>query len=125
VGITRPSGDPCSPAGLHFDNVVLGKHTDSSSVPLFDHAATGQVIPKVDIDLDRGGAAGTGGATAKRVLHYQLTNAVVAQVRTDWAGPLPTEEVTLAFTRMCWEFFTQKPDGTQGTSAQACADVTP
>jgi type VI protein secretion system component Hcp len=120
MGITRPSGDPCGPAGVRIDNIVVGKHTDSSTVPLFQHAADGAVIPKVDITL-----VNPGGKSTARLLHYTITNAVVAPVRTSWAGSVPTEEITLAFSRICWESFTQKADGSEGPSTQACADVAP
>jgi type VI secretion system secreted protein Hcp len=53
--------------------IVITKETDSSSPLLFQHCASGQVIPKIKIEF----LSATGGAGTHRFATLELTNAVL------------------------------------------------
>lgn len=67
------------PEGLAIDHLVVTMHSGKASVPLVEHAVTGDVITEVEIDFDRDTA--DGGTT---FLTYLLEDVVVSSAQMAW-----------------------------------------
>jgi type VI secretion system Hcp family effector len=91
-------------------NAVIIKDLDAASVKIQKACATGQKLPKVQIELCT--AADGGG---QPYLIYLLENVVVTGY--DLGNPLdehriaPTEQVTVSFTKATWTYVKYGPDG--------------
>lgn len=83
-----------------FEDVVLVKEIDKTSVKLREKLARGEVIPKVEIEL----TATFGGARAT-YFKYELTNVQVTSFTMSVSGSdgdVPVEELSLNFEEIKW-----------------------
>jgi len=87
-----------------WGDFVIIKEKDKAS-PLLAHAcASGNHIPKVEVELMAAGAAGTN--KRNRYMRFQLQDVYVSAFRSGGGGGTqrPTEEVCLNFGKIKWEF---------------------
>lgn len=97
--------------------IVLEKGVDRASVPLAGRALTGAHIATVRI------AVFTGGAQPIRTMTYDLRDVTVLSVRQLQRGDSLTEEISLGFGRIAYEFIPTRPDGAPGASITFCFDI--
>ncbi len=95
--------------GATLEVMSFNKAMDRSSVQLFQYCLTAKVIPTIVIEAVR--------PTEKAEVYFRitLTNSIVASINTTGSdGELPTEEGSIAFTTIKWEYTMVKPDGKMG-----------
>ncbi len=92
------------------------KHVDKSSPDLMLACASGKHFPKIELIMRKAGAE-----PQEDYLKYTFENAFCTsyQVGGSASDPLPTENVTLNFTKVLVEYKEQKPDGSLGAPEQA------
>jgi type VI secretion system Hcp family effector len=88
-GVSVP-GARGAEAGRAVHDISITKKTDRASPKLFEMAATGRHIPKVVLQVRRGGG----------YLTYVLEDVMISSVRRSSGGDRPSESVTLNFARM-------------------------
>jgi type VI secretion system secreted protein Hcp len=104
--IERPVGGTAGSLRSHeratVGDVVIIKEVDKSSPPLYEHACDGKHIPKVVIELTTSVGAGHDATFFK----YTLENVIVSKVamKTDTGLTRATEEVSLNFQKIKWEY---------------------
>ncbi len=96
TGQSRRRGD------VVFEDIVLVKEIDKTSVKLREKLARGEVIPKVEIEL----TATYGGARAT-YFKYEMTNVIVTSFSMSVSGSeedVPVEELSLNFEEIKWTY---------------------
>ncbi len=100
-GIHRPmaagiSGSTRQRSAATFGDVVLVKEIDKSSPKLQEKIATGEVIPKLEIEL----TSPSRGDSRETYLKYELTNVMVTSYRISGStggDAVPTETIAINF----------------------------
>jgi type VI secretion system secreted protein Hcp len=106
----------------NFSDFSLQSQTSSASPILQQSVASGRSYSQAVVSFVRQ----TGGGPQFAYLTYTLSNVNV----TSWSfgaaegGNFPTENVSLAYTRIATRYQPQNPDGTPGTPVLACWDLT-
>ncbi len=101
-GIFRPiasgiSGSTRQRASATFGDIVMVKEIDKSSPKLQEKIATGEVIPKLEIELT---SATRNADTREPYLKYELTNVLITSYRISGstsASDVPTETLAINF----------------------------
>ena len=96
TGATRRRGD------VIFDDIVIKKELDKSSVKLREKLARGAVIPKVEIEI-----TATYGGARVTYFKYELKNVVITSFSVSASGAsesVPVEEVSLNFEEIKWTY---------------------
>ena len=98
-----------APAGVAVGGpgrLSLVKRTDKASPLLSKAAATGKLVPAVQIDVPK-----TGGGGSNAYLRYELKNVMVSSFSVGSGGAggaAPTESLSLNFTRIEFKYDEQK-----------------
>jgi type VI secretion system secreted protein Hcp len=95
----------------NLNEITITKRVDKASTALRLAFASGQHIKEVILHCRKAGSDGT-------VVYYQVTlqNVLISSDRGGGTGAgVPTESLSLNFTKMNVEYTPQKPDGTLGT----------
>jgi type VI secretion system secreted protein Hcp len=89
-------------------DVILVRELDKSSTKLQEACANGTFLPEVQIDM-----CSTLGNKQEPYLQYKLKNVIVTSYSfhgTASGDPLPTEEVTLGYTDIEWNYIVLNPE---------------
>lgn len=111
---TDVTGAGITSCGAATAPIALSKRTDRSSMPIVKAATLGTVIPTATFAFTKAGAQ------PFEYYRITLTNVKVASVSTQWKGDVPTEQLKLSFTKVCWSYTAQKVDGTSEPAVQVC-----
>jgi type VI secretion system secreted protein Hcp len=110
--------DSCGKAGSKpvLAPVIFGHRFDTASPPLALDAVSAATVPDATFTFTKNGP--------NRVdfLTVALTNVLVSGIQTMTNGDLPSESVTLNYTRIKMSYQMQRPDGTLGTPVTFCWD---
>ncbi len=111
---TDVTGAGITSCGAATAPISLTKRMDRSSMPIVKAATLGTVIPTATFAFTKAGA--------QPVEYYKitLTNVKVTSVSTQWKGDVPTEQLKLSFTKICWSYAAQKADGSMEPAVQVC-----
>lgn len=94
---------------VNMDALTITKALDSSSPLLAQNCAEGKVYPTVTLVLQRSGGS------REKYMEYKLTNALVSSIQSGGAANgedgVPTEEVSLSFSKIEWAYTKIGPDG--------------
>lgn len=96
TGQSRRRGD------VIFDDIVLKKELDKTSVKLREKLARGEVIPKVEIEI-----TGTYGGARATYFKYELKNVQITSFDVNASGAdgsVPTEQMSLNFEEIKWTY---------------------
>lgn len=88
------------------DEVEVTKFIDKSSTELFRRVADGKHITDALITVERGGDA------PQPIVTYALTDVLVTKFRSHSSGNVPTESVSLSYSKIKITYFETKQDGT-------------
>ena len=94
--------------------LAITKRMDRASVPILKAATLGTTIPSAAFAVIKPGEQ------QLEYLRITLTNVKVLSVSTQWKGDVPTEQVRLSYTKICWTYRPQKADGTLEPAIQHC-----
>jgi len=96
--ITRPgTSTGTSKGGLRFDDIEIVKGIDKASLPLRRIAAESRVINNAEIDFTRP-------VDGNIVLHIELQNVRVTEIKMEFSGDEVREAVRLAFNRVNYTY---------------------
>jgi type VI secretion system secreted protein Hcp len=92
----------------NFQDLSFTKYIDKGSTPLLQHCATGKHITEALLTVRKAGG------TPLEYLKIKLTDCLVSSYSTGGSGGEDrlTENVTLNFAKVDYEYVQQKPDGT-------------
>ena len=95
------------------------KYVDKASIPLMLNCAQGSRIPEVVVTFVRPGAR------AQEFLRVKLSDVLVSSIQQSGAasGDRPMESLSLNFTKIEWEFFDLRPDGTLAPAGKVGYDL--
>ena len=104
---------------VSFAGLSVVKNIDRSSPALRQLVASGNHIPKAVLTLRKSGA------TPFEFFVVELEKVFVTSVSagSSQGGDLPTETVTLNFSKITWTYTEQKADGSKGNEIPAGYDV--
>ena len=96
-------------------DLSLTKYVDKSSPDLMLACASGKHFPKIELTMRKPGEA------AQDYLKYTFENVVCAsyQVGGSSSDPIPTESISMNFTKVLVEYKEQKPGGSLGAPERA------
>lgn len=104
--ISKPSsaaaGSTRQRAAAVFEDIVLVKEIDKTSVKLREGLAKGKVYPKVEIELTK-----TFGGARTTYFKYEMTNVLVTSFSMNVSGSdgdVPVEQVSLNFEEIKWTY---------------------
>jgi type VI secretion system secreted protein Hcp len=127
-GLSEPasaaSGESGAGAGkVSIQNIVIQKNADIASPLLIQHCAQGARIASGTVSVRKAGA--TAGAVGKDFLLFKMTNVLVMSVTEDAAAAsdLPTETVTLAFSKFEFDYSTLSATGALGAQKSVGWDL--
>ena len=86
------------------------KTFDKSSVKLMEACANGTQLPNMIVELTTSEAGRT------PYIRYELTNVVVSSYSLFATGDVPTEQVTLSFAEVKWDYIEQAQRGNAETT---------
>ena len=101
---------------VNVHDLSLTKHVDKSSPDLMLACASGKHFPKIELTMRK-----PGGEAAQDYLKYTFENVHCSsyQVGGSSNDPIPTESISMNFTKVLVEYQEQKPDGSLGEPEQA------
>ncbi|MDE1766330.1 MAG: type VI secretion system tube protein Hcp [Thaumarchaeota archaeon] len=102
-----------------FEPIVVTKSMDGTSPKIFTDVAGGTVIPRVDIYF----AKTTPSGLLQTYAHYVLTNVIISSYSVSAGVDAPTENLSLNFQKIQFEFSTTNPDGTLASPGVASWDL--
>lgn len=114
-GTTATGGATAGKA--QFGDFVITKPVDSASPQLFMNCATGKLIRTAVISLL------APGDQPVEFLKYTLSDVLISSVSVSASGEAPTEQVTLAYSRIEIEYKPIGPDGKPGAPVKSGYDI--
>ncbi len=119
--ITRPmssgiSGSTRQRGAATFGDIVVVKEIDKSSPKLQESVATGQVFPRLELEL-----ASPSSTKSEPYLRYELTNVIVTNYRVSGSAsgdPLPTETISLNYEEIKVTYTEVAKDGSKGGNVE-------
>jgi len=118
VPISNPVGGGGTGAGkASFSELSVAKLLDKASPLLYSYAAQGRRIPTVVLTVRKSGE--------KPVEFYRitLTDVLISSVQTGGGGDVPSESLSLNFTKIEWRYTPQKADGSPDAPVIATWDL--
>lgn len=100
-----------------FDDIVIKKELDLSSVKLRERLAQGQVIPKVEIEI-----TGTFGGSRATYFKYELKNVQITSFSVNASGSSdsrPAESFSLNFEEIKWTYTQYDSEGNKLGNVEA------
>ena len=101
-----------------FNEFSVTKRLDKSSPLLMLGAAEGTHYATVTISCRK-----VGGEREQEYLKYVLTDALVSSYHSSGSSDIPTDSISLNFSRVEFTYHPQNPDGTLGHPVVACWDL--
>jgi type VI secretion system secreted protein Hcp len=100
-----------------FSDINISKLLDKASPLLYSYAAQGKNIPQVVLTLRRN--------DAKPIEFYviTLTDVLISSVQTAGGGDIPSESLSLNYTKIEWRYVPQKADGSEDKPVVATWDL--
>jgi type VI secretion system secreted protein Hcp len=122
-GVTQTISDPSGGGGgagkATFADISFSKRLDKASPKLYEACASGKHIAQAILTLRRDGEKG--------VEYYKVTlsDVLVSSISTGGSAgdAVPTETLSLNYTRIEWEYTPQKDDGSTGGSVKSGWDL--
>lgn len=100
------SGKEAKAGRADFSNLSIMKVTDKTSPLLFDHCATGNILPKVTLLYDK-----PVGDKQDDYFKIELTDALITSVQTSGSSENPMESVSFAFQKASVAYNAEGDDG--------------
>ena len=119
-GLSEPASMASAGAGkVAIQNIVIHKNVDIASPLLIQHCAQGANIASGSIFVRKAGG------DPKDFLVFKMTNVLVLSVTVDAAASsdLPTETVTLAFSKFEFDYSTLSATGALGAQKSVGWDI--
>ena len=101
-----------------FSEFTITKTMDASTTGLFEKAAYGTVGDKVIITVVK-----TGAEKADTYVTYTLTNCLVSSYSMSTGGDLPSESLSISYTKMEMEVTAGAADNKDGTKLRTGYDI--
>ena len=103
----------------NVQDLSFTKYVDKASAPLMQNCLTGDHIPKVDLYVRKAGG------DPKKYIHITLNKVLVTSVSTGGSGgeDLLTENVTLNFAEVTYEYFMQDEKGETSSAGKYTYDI--
>lgn len=109
-GITVPTTVGGGGAGKAvFSDINISKLLDKASPLLYSYAAQGRHIPQAVLTLRKSGA------TQFEFYRITLTDVLITSVQTAGGGDIPSESLSLNYSKIEWRYVPQKADGSSDT----------
>jgi type VI secretion system secreted protein Hcp len=115
-----PGGAGIGAGKVHMQDFRFATKIDKAGPPLFLACATGKHIPSVVLTCRKAGG------TPLDFLRVTLNDVVVSSYGTSSSGGgevVPTEEVSLAFSKITFEYQVQRADGSGGGWEKSAFDL--
>ena len=103
---TASSGGGGGAGKVKIQDLMITKTLDKSSPNLFLKCATGEHIKEVVI------TARKSGGNQQEFLKWKLTDVMISSYQVNGEGGIPTEQISLNFAKIEFEYKPQKADGT-------------
>ena len=101
------SGKEAKSGRADFSNLSIMKVTDKTSPLLFDHCASGNILPKVTLLYDK-----PVGDKQDDYYKIELTDALITSVQSSGSNENPMESVSFAFQKVEVAYNAEGDDGT-------------
>lgn len=105
----------------NVQDLSFTKYTDAASHVLLLHCSNGTHIPKADLTVRKAGGKGT----PIEYIKIEMTEVLITSVSCGGSGGEDrlTENVTLNFAKVKYEYTPQKPDGSPDTTKEMIYDI--
>ncbi len=117
VPISIPVGGGGSAGKPAFSDLNLAKLLDKASPLLYSYAAQGRRIATAVLSVR------TSGASPFEFYRITLTDVLISSVQTSGGGDVPSETLSLNFTKIEWRYVPKKADGSPDTPVVATWDL--
>lgn len=113
-GISTPVGNAANrEASLpSISEITVSHNMDKASINLFDLSVADAKGKKFEIDFVKTATGGGGNVT---YLHYELENCLISGYSISSGGDMPTESLSLNFTKITEKFTDFEGDNANGT----------